>query len=64
VPVLQHDPGRAEDLDTNAEDHIADETRYACLSRPLAAKTPRPSGTPRDLPNWRYQRSDDNWKAM
>jgi hypothetical protein len=64
VPVLQHDPARAEDLDTNAEDHIADETRYACLSRPLAAKAPRPSGTPRDLPGWRYERSDDNWKAM
>ncbi|MGH7017014.1 MAG: terminase large subunit domain-containing protein, partial [Caulobacteraceae bacterium] len=35
VPVLQHDPDRPEDLDTAAEDHIADETRYACLSRAL-----------------------------
>jgi hypothetical protein len=34
IPVLQHDPDRAEDLDTNAEDHAADEWRYACLSRP------------------------------
>lgn len=34
VPVLQHDPNRAEDLDTNAEDHAADDGRYACLSRP------------------------------
>ena len=42
VPVLQHDPERLEDLDTNAEDHIADETRYACLSRPLIAPRPGP----------------------
>ena len=34
VPVLPHDPKHPEDLDTTAEDHIADETRYACMSRP------------------------------
>ncbi len=41
VPVLQHDPQRQEDLDTTAEDHIADETRYACLSRPLIYTPPK-----------------------
>jgi hypothetical protein len=35
VPVLGHDPQRPEDLDTHAEDHIADETRYACLANAL-----------------------------
>ena len=34
IPALQHDPDRPEDLDTTAEDHAADETRYACMSRP------------------------------
>lgn len=34
VPVLQHDPNRPEDIDTNSEDHVADETRYAFMSRP------------------------------
>lgn len=34
VPSLPHDPGRMEDIDTSAEDHIADEARYACMSRP------------------------------
>jgi hypothetical protein len=38
--VLQHDPRRPEDLDTEAEDHAADETRYACLARPLTAEAP------------------------
>ncbi len=47
VPVLQHDPQRPEDLDTAAEDHAADEARYACLCRPLIARPPR---TPRDEP--------------
>ena len=34
IPMLQHDPSKAEDLDTTAEDHAADEWRYACMSRP------------------------------
>lgn len=34
IPVLQHDPDRPEDLDTSAEDHAADDWRYACMSRP------------------------------
>ena len=34
IPVLQHDPVRAEDLDTESEDHCADDWRYACSSRP------------------------------
>ena len=45
VPVLQHDPDKPEDLDTEAEDHIADEARYACMSRPyvrLVKKPPKP----------------------
>jgi hypothetical protein len=40
VPSLRHDPDRPEDLDTRGEDPIADETRYACLARPMAAKPP------------------------
>ncbi len=43
VPLQQHDPQRPEDLDTTGEDHIADETRYACMSRPLTAR-PRGAG--------------------
>lgn len=34
LPALQHDQTRPEDIDTDAEDHAADETRYACMSRP------------------------------
>jgi hypothetical protein len=34
IPALQHDRDKAEDLDTNAEDHAADEWRYGIMSRP------------------------------
>lgn len=34
LPAMQHDRGRPEDIDTEAEDHAADEIRYGCMSRP------------------------------
>jgi len=34
LPALQHDKLRAEDVDTEGEDHAPDECRYACMSRP------------------------------
>ena len=63
VPLLTHDRDRPEDVDTNGEDHIADETRYACLSRPLRGKAPVPSGNPPDL----WGRGGDgggDWKTV
>ena len=41
IPAIQHDPNKAEDLDTNSEDHCADEWRYMCMSRPLIAQKPQ-----------------------
>ena len=38
LPTLQHDEIDSEDLDTEGEDHIADEIRYACMSRPWVPK--------------------------
>ena len=35
MPLLQYDPSSPEDLDTNGEDHVADEVRYFCMSRPI-----------------------------
>lgn len=37
LPALQHDEDDEEDLDSDMEDHAADELRYACKSRPYAA---------------------------
>lgn len=47
-PVLQHDQNRAEDLDTDAEDHAADDCRYACLSRPWIKSLPKDDAVQRD----------------
>jgi hypothetical protein len=35
LPAMQHDAARPEDIDTEGEDHAADEIRYACMSRPM-----------------------------
>ncbi len=35
IPLLQYDEHKPEDLDTNGEDHVADEVRYFCMSRPI-----------------------------
>lgn len=48
IPVLQHDEIRSEDLDTEAEDHAADEWRYACMSRPWIRAIPSILSPPRD----------------
>lgn len=40
LPVLQHDQGRVEDVDTESEDHAPDECRYACMSRPYVRRAP------------------------
>ena len=45
LPVLQHDETNTEDLDTDGEDHAADETRYAMMSRPWQPRAPTASGS-------------------
>jgi hypothetical protein len=38
IPLLQHDAHKVEDIDSDGEDHIADEWRYFCMSRPMDAE--------------------------
>lgn len=40
IPALQHDELKPEDVDTESEDHAGDETRYACMSRPITHDAP------------------------
>lgn len=57
IPMLQHDTARPEDLDTNSEDHAADDWRYGCSSRPwLISKAEAPE--PRD--GYRSAGGDDD----
>ena len=38
--MLCYDEHKLEDIDTDAEDHIADEWRYAMMSRPIKPVLP------------------------
>lgn len=63
LPALQHDANRPEDLDTNMEDHAADDLRYACMARPYVKPAPED-----DKPIDKYRRKSrdedsDNWMA-
>ena len=35
IPLLLYDAHRPEDIDTDLEDHVADEVRYFCMMRPM-----------------------------
>ena len=63
LPALQHDAARPEDLDTDGEDHAADELRYACMSRPYIVGVPANDG-PRD--RWQRRKREDvtSWKTV
>jgi hypothetical protein len=51
IPLMQHDEKRMEDLDSEMEDHAADEWRYACMSRPYT----RPSVVDAPKPRFLHQ---------
>lgn len=40
IPLMMYDEHKVEDLDTKLEDHVADETRYACMDRPISPMRP------------------------
>ncbi len=62
IPTLQHDTNKIEDLDTSAEDHAADEWRYACMSRPWTAAL---QTVPKKKDRWTDAYDDDQneWKT-
>ena len=45
MPLLQYDEHKPEDLDTDGEDHVADEVRYFCMSRPIEPRMAPPEDT-------------------
>jgi len=52
IPALQHDEIKPEDLDTDGEDHAADEWRYGLMARPYARPKPpkeRPINSVHDM---------------
>jgi len=62
IPLLVYDEHRPEDLDTDGEDHCADEVRYMCMLNPInppvaPAKPPKPYD-PLDLEDLTGENSD------
>ncbi len=60
VPTLIYDDHKVEDLDTEGEDHIADETRYFCMSRPIIPRVVKPKEIPLYDPLNQYSRNSYN----
>jgi hypothetical protein len=61
LPALQHDQTRAEDVDTESEDHAPDETRYACMSRPWVRSVP---AAPRKIrEDYEREEDTDTWRV-
>lgn len=50
LPLLEYDLHKAEDLDTDGEDHAADEIRYLCMARPVPAPEFIPERTAKTSP--------------
>lgn len=60
LPALQHDEKRPEDIDTDGEDHAADEWRYACMSRPWIPQALKEQ-KPKHDSYYIEDESDDSW---
>ena len=50
MPSLQYDEHKPEDLDTDGEDHVADEVRYFCMSRPIKPRVAQAPDPYRETP--------------
>lgn len=50
IPQLQYDQHKVEEVDTEGEDHIADEWRYFCMSRPITPMEAKPKYEPKGDP--------------
>lgn len=64
LPVLQHDPDKPEDLDTEGEDHAADELRYAAMSRPYVPRPVAEKKPEADLVYEAVQHVDGTWRVQ
>ena len=54
IPLLQYDDHKPEDLDTEGEDHVADEVRYFCMARPISPRMSAPPDTWSQTPEHQF----------
>jgi hypothetical protein len=60
IPALVFDEHRADDVDSDGEDHAADETRYALMSRPGLTIIPRESLSLDEVEAWDRVQHEQN----
>lgn len=64
VPALLFSDCEVEDLDTKQEDHVADECRYFCMSRPIPPRRNDSDRKPQDDPLDLRKGSFGSWGAV
>jgi hypothetical protein len=64
LPGMQHDKNKIEDIDTDGEDHIADEIRYACMSRPWVMPKTEPEPEKDRWDNAFNEEPENDWKTI
>ena len=64
VPALLFSECEVEDLDTRQEDHVADECRYFCMSRPIPPRRSEGDRKPQDDPLDLRKDSFGSWGAV
>ncbi len=65
LPQLTYSDTNPEDLDTSLEDHVADEVRYFCMSRPITPVTENQTGEIADDPlNMRSKQKYSNIRRI
>lgn len=64
VPALLFSDCEVEDLDTKQEDHVADECRYFCMSRPIPPQKNDSNRKPQDDPLDLKKGSFGSWGAV
>lgn len=52
VPLMVYDEHHPEDLDTNLEDHVCDEWRYMCMTRPIKPTVAEKQSAPAPALPW------------
>lgn len=59
IPLMMYDEHKPEDLNTDLEDHVCDEIRYFCQSRPLEARPVIETHTPMIDPLDQFKRGNE-----
>lgn len=61
IPLMMYDEHKVEDLNTDLEDHVADEVRYFCMSRPIQAVKPVEQRTILSDPLNMFKKEKTHW---